>query len=300
MDNKHFAYVDSSNRLSGTASDFSFNINLDLTQKYDSVVMTSALLPKSYYLITDNNNSFILNENGVDHVITIENGCYILSAFRTEITRVLNVARPPNAWTYVMSFPSIASQANTGKWTWTVTGNGGIQPSFRFTNKLFLQMGFHENTTNTFVNDTLTSTHVIKLQVEDTLYVCSDIVEASSSSTLNNVLQDIHASASPDFSTINYQCLAPEMYSKKLASGNKTICRFSVTNSDGEVINFNGLPVTFTLLIYKKNDYYAKMGAYLKYLALTIDSEKEEEAEAKKKIPPIQETNELDKIISNQ
>ena len=53
-------YIDSDYRISGTSSDFLYQLDLKST---DSVCVISANIPKSYYLIQSIGNTVIFTEN---------------------------------------------------------------------------------------------------------------------------------------------------------------------------------------------------------------------------------------------
>lgn len=266
-------YIDSHNRLSGTDTNFTYSIAFPTGIIYDRVVLLNAIIPKSYYLINSRNNTFTLRENTTDVTITIPVGDYLLNTFRTVIQGLLNT-NSPNGWTYTVTYPNINTQANTGKYTFNVSGNSGSQPSIIITNNLYEQFGFNRNSTNTFVSDTLTSVNVIKLQVEDRLLINSNIVQGKSQID-TCVLQEINAAPSPDFSTIVYQCTAPEHYSKPLNYG-QNVYDFSITDEDGQVLDTNGLNNNFTLCVFRTNKIFDKMAASLQLKALAYEKKVEE------------------------
>lgn len=264
-ENLFYLYVDSHQRLGGTDSNFDYRVAFPNDKVYDRVVLLSAVIPKSYWLISASNDTFLLTEGATTVTVTVPHGDYILFAFRSVVEGLLNTASP-NGWTYTMTYPNIASAANTGKWTWTVTGNTS-QPAFTVTNNMYKQLGFVRNSTTTFSGSTLTSTNVIKLQVDDRLFINSNIV-AGDSLVNGNVLQEINASPSPDYSTIVYQNTAMEYYSKPLNWG-KNVYTFSLTNEDGDSLDLNGLNVNFTLLIYKQDPLFEKLKSFMKLKLLT-------------------------------
>ncbi len=268
--NRHYVYVDSHNKTSGTHSNFKYSLFYPQDQDFDRVVVLNAIIPKSFYLI-QTGSTFVLTES-TSVTITPTPGNYLLGTFCTVMSALLT-ANSPGHFTYVVSYPNINTAPNTGKFTYTVTGNGSVQPSFTFTNTLYEQFGFEPSTTNTFAGSSLTSTNVVKLQAEDRLLLCSDIME---SYFKDNVLQDINSSSSPDFSTINYQNVAPEFTSKKLLSKNNSTVSFSLTNEDYIEQNLNGLNIVFTLCIFKESAIYERIEKFLKWFSQK-DAVKEEQ-----------------------
>lgn len=262
----HYVYVDSHDRLDPdktTHSRFMFDLHLPKNIPFTHVVVTDAIIPKSFYLFQTGRNTFTLTELGVSVTVTIPVGNYMLTTFKTVIGPLLTTASP-KGYTYVASYPNINTQSNTGKYTYTVTGNSGNQPSFTFgTTNVAEVMGFEFSSTNTFVANSLTSANVVKLQQEDRIFVNSDI----STSGLGNlsVLQSINVSPSPDFSTVVYQCTAPEVNMKELTS-NSSIMTFSLTDEDGQLLETNGVNVVMTLLFFRRIPVLNLLEKYLNYL----------------------------------
>ena len=73
------------------------------------------------------------------------------------------------------------------EYTWTVSNNSGVQPRFIFTDYLYEQFGFEPNSSYVFTANTLTSINVVKFQLEDSVFIHSDIATNGS----DNVLQEI-------------------------------------------------------------------------------------------------------------
>ena len=64
-------YINTLNKLEGANENFSYTLGIPEHQLYNRVVVLSASVPNSFYLIQDDFNTFILSENGTDTVITI-------------------------------------------------------------------------------------------------------------------------------------------------------------------------------------------------------------------------------------
>lgn len=249
--NKRIFYIDSHNKIDGTDSDFSISVPIPTTERFDSVVVLSATIPKSYYLIAAPYNTFILREIGVNTVVSITPGNYSVNTFKN-IVAALMTAASPNLFTYTISFPT-SSQVQTGKFAYSVSGNGINQPSIILYNFLYEQFGFLNNSTNTFIANSIVSTNVVKFQIEDCLFIKSDICTNGQ----DNILQDIQSSGSSDFSNIQYKLTADvECYSKRISSQDKNIYRFTLVSEDNTAIDLQGLNMTLTLLIYNRNDIY--------------------------------------------
>lgn len=257
FEDKQIFYVSSKDRSTGSSSNFLYNFQLSSDTNYDSVVVLAASIPKSYYLISTTNDEFILTEDNVSINIHIPDGNYTLSSWKTILTAALNAASPNN-WTYTMTYPT-TKETNTGKFTFTVSGNGLIQPSFTFGEYLYEQMGFEQNTYS-FSNNTLTSVNVINLQLLNAVFISSDICNNKH----DTVLQEIYSNNS-DYSFLTYQSTAVTAYSKKISVKGNSVYRFFLTNAYGDIVDLNGLNWNFTLMFYKENKTMDMIKNFIKF-----------------------------------
>lgn len=256
--NKRIFYIDSHQRLSGDHNNFSYLFNLPNNNDFTHCCLLSCVIPKSYYLIQNGYNTFILRENNVNTTITIPAGNYSATSFRTVLQSLLNT-NTTQAWTYTITYPNISNSSNTGKYTYNCVGGN---PSFILSdNGLYEQLGFDINSTNTFINNTLTSKNVIKLQVEDTLYLHSDIA----SNGKDDVLNEIFVAGNADYSSIKYQCPDVDAYSKELQTNTSNVYNFWITNEDSQMVDLNGLNVVLTIMLYKKENINDIIRNYIKY-----------------------------------
>jgi hypothetical protein len=81
---------------------------------------------------------------------------------------------------------------------------------------------------------------------------------------MDDVLISINSTTSINYSSIAYECPAPEFYSHLLSSQNNSTYSFSLTNEDGDLIQLNGLNLNLTLLLYKKDNIFDKIRNFLK------------------------------------
>lgn len=247
---KKIFYINSENRLSGTNSNFTFRIDTKNNDDFDYVVLLQASIPKSYYLISEGSNTFILNETGNDTIITLPNGNYSRSSYRAQLETSLN-AGSPNGWTYTVTIPNSSQTGETGHYTFNVANNGGIQPYFAFVeNSIHEASGFQPNSINYFVGDQLISSDVVKLQREDALFIHSDMCSNGS----DDILQEIYTFDSIDFSNIVFINQDVEAYSKLITNKNSHVFRFYLTDDFSNEINLNGQNMNFTIMLYKKDD----------------------------------------------
>lgn len=257
-DDKQIFYVFSKNRISGDSNSFLYQFDINPGDQYDSVAVLGATIPKSFYLINSFNDEFILTEDTTSVTITITHGNYTLASWRNTLTNALN-ANSPNGWVYTVSYPSTtATDGNNGKLTFTVSGNTS-QPSFTFSERLYLQMGFNANVTYQFTANTLTSVNVINLQLLAAVFIHSDVCNNKSDS----VLQEIYVNDN-DYSSIRYQASAAGAYGKKISGRSNQVCRFYLTDEYSQLVNLNGLEWSFTIIFYKQNNTLDMIKNYIK------------------------------------
>jgi hypothetical protein len=246
--NRQVFYLDSGRRLSGDdASNCTIKVDIPHVV-FTHVCVVEASIPKSYYLIQAGFNTFTVVEGGNPRIITLTPACYSATAFRLGLAAQLN-AGAPVGWTYALTMPG-ATAPQTGKWTYTVTGNAGSQPSFVTTTNVYEQLGFNANSTNTFVGDSLTSTNMMKLQSEDALYIHSDIVTAGT----DDILQEIYTAGVPDLGIIKYTCPDWQIMAKPITGSQGNSYRFTLTDENARVMNMNGLNWVMTLMVFTQWD----------------------------------------------
>ena len=124
-------------------------------------------------------------------------------------------------------------------------------------------LGFLSGSTNVFNGTTLVSTCVIKLQSEDRLLIHSNIAQNPG---MDDILVSINSTTSINYSSIAWDCPAPEFYSHRLSSQNNNVYSFSLTDENGELIQLNGLNLNLTLLLYKKDAIFDQLRSLMKML----------------------------------
>ena len=145
-------HVNSDNPISGTSESFMFAFNKQAYTQYTHVCLLQCSIPSSYYLVQENLNTFELEENGTTVTLTVEPGNYTNKSFLFRVKELLNT-HTPNGYTYDITMNNESKQANDGKFYYSVTGNGGIQPKLIVKDYLNEQFGFNMNTINSFVAD---------------------------------------------------------------------------------------------------------------------------------------------------
>ena len=112
---KKLFYIDSHNRLSGTHSNFTYQLDYK-NEDYDHCVVLQASIPKSYWLIQNNQNTFTLDEISNQVTISIPVGNYSRSSFAYQLQYQLNT-NSPNHYTYQISIPNSSLTGGTGFYT---------------------------------------------------------------------------------------------------------------------------------------------------------------------------------------
>ena len=269
MEESTIFYINSDDRLNKNDTHGNFTYELNIPHIYTHCCVIHANIPVSYYNIRNNKDTFYLSEdNGNTYTtITLKHGNYTFDVLKSTIETELN-NNSPNNFTYTITTTDPTTEADTGKFKYTVTNNSGVQPIFKFNsnvNGMYEVMGFNKETsTYQFVNDTLETPSIIYLVPETNIFLHSDLVNEIN----NDVLQEFYAGNNINFSNIVYECKNYEMYSKNIKNNKQRIFHFYFTDEDQIGLDFNGINVVFTLLCYKKSNLDKKIKDYIKYKLL--------------------------------
>lgn len=250
------AYGDNSN-FTSTPIDFKVN-------KYDSVCLLQASVPKSSYNIDTPYNTFILEENGVQSNITIPPASYNNINILPALTDALNT-QSSQGWTYTAYY-------NSATWTcgdpdnfhfhFTVSGNSGNQPKFIF--GLFAMekpLGFDPNSINPFIGDELTSKNCVNLSNITRCFIKSNIVINTFSSVLEEILS---YGDFPPLSLCYYQQYSVDLNSREFNNSGINSWQFSLVDGNDQLINLNGVPWSFSLVFFQRNNLHELQGLELK------------------------------------
>lgn len=241
-------FISSLNRVSGTNSNFqSAPIDLGIN-KYDSCCVCQASIPRSFYNIPTGYNTFTLKEGVSTVTVTIPVGSYNRINLQSVLQTILN-SSSPNLWTYTVSYPNTVTSGDTFKYTITVTGNGGTQPQFIFTNSMFRQLGFDASSTNSFVGSSLTSTNCINLAYATRAFIKSNICFGT------DILQEILGYGSfPMLSVAYFEQQDYDLNSRVFNPNNLNTWSFVIVNEFDEVIDLNGVSWGLSIVLYDRND----------------------------------------------
>ena len=232
-------YIDSTMRDSGSTSDFTVQIP-DLVS-YDSCVLKSAAVPKSWYFLRAPYLSFWVGTDAGEFAIQMDVGNYTLTCFTHCLTQKLGVLG------ITMTFPS-STQPQTGKFTFLAPVNIRY---LRFSGPgISHGLGFELNSTNHFNDGKLTSRNCIILNSNPCIYLNSSIIDGST-----EVLQELLGAGVPDFEYLQYNWSGSvELASKRVKRVNTDRARFWVSDTTGHPLDLNGLPLHLELCLYKRSN----------------------------------------------
>lgn len=271
--------INSANRLAGTDSNFTYSLNLPISeiQQYNRVVVTAASIPKTFYIVNEPLNTINLTENNTTVTISVPEGNYNRKSFAATISTLLST-NSPNTLTYVVSYPNTQTTVDQGYYTISVVNTGLIPISISFpeSSLIYENLGFAASSTNNFTRVGMTTTYqltsinVSQLITEDVLFIRSDICDNKGTS---DILQEIYAGDTTNFSAIVFRTPSIQACSRKLASNTKNVFRFTITDEYGNPMQFNGASCWISLYLYKKEDFPRYIKGAVKYLMLNDNKE---------------------------
>lgn len=254
--------IDSKDRIQKTDSISSFHHRFNITSnsRYNRVALVSLRLPKSYYTAqtTHNNLSFVLDENGDFSTITLPEGNYHANSFMIVLSNLLTT-NSPNGWIYTMTYPDTATQAQTFKFTFTVTENAGVQPIFILDEHSFRIQRFMGLTTELkayeFSGDSLTSD--ICFMFQHTSYITLRSSMADSKDTVDSdssILARIDVDENiPDMGTINYRAVNIEDSSRVFTNTSSNMYNFSLYDDTDRLLELTH-DWSCVILIYEEDN----------------------------------------------
>lgn len=255
----------SENSISGSNSTFnSTPVNLGVND-YDSVVMTHANIPKSFYNFPAGYNTFQLSELGHNTTITIIPGSYNIINIQTVLSALLTAGSTTlgNNWTYSVTYAS-PTVGDTYKLTFAVSGNTG-QPSITmYAAELspFRQLGFDDNQTYVFVANSLKSVNAVNLALVLTAFIVSDVCINS----YKGILQEfLNIGSYPPLSVIYFDQINYDINTKPFNQSLNSSWSFSLVDDLFLPIDTLGVPWSFTLCFFKRNSTHELQRNRLEY-----------------------------------
>lgn len=232
-------------------------LDVDLSIPYTHVLVSSIDIQKTWYSLPSN-SSLTVNENGTIRTMVFPKGTYNIRSLRTYF---LARAVIDLGWTYAMTIPDAQAGPDTSKYTWTVSGNGGVQPIFSTTDPYLADhLGIDENVNNAFVADSFTSTNVVIFQSVDFIWIFSSIVKNKT-----GLLQEVYVSNNAFNSTITFSPSNIESAAKRLTTTRNNIYRFTLLDSRSNRIDLNGGTWSMILCIFKAYSATEPIRRYIEY-----------------------------------
>lgn len=246
----------SKDRIGGTNSNFiSAPVELGVN-KFDSVALVQASIPKSYYNVPNNYNSFTLREQddiGFETftTITLPVGNYNKINLASKLSSLLT-ANQTMGGTYTVTNPS-SSEPDTFKFTFTITDSSATYVSLNFDDTSpFRQMGFEANSSNLIlgVGSDSQSTNAINLAFVLRAFIKSNIVQNSTDSILEEILS---IGSFPTSSLVYYQQYDFQMNTREYNTGSSNSWQFVLVDSLDNEIDLNGISFAFSIVFYTRN-----------------------------------------------
>ena len=254
----------SKDRIAGTNSNFvSEPVDVGLN-KYDTVCLVQASIPKSWYNMPTNYNQFTLTEydnSGFPEppiTITIPIGNYNKINLASKLSSLLTSASAsgPFGATYTVSNP-LANEPDTFHFTFTITGGSGLglaELTFDETSP-FRQLGFESNSTNTFISTlgglVLESTNAINLAFILRAFIKTNMIQNATDSILEEVLS---VGSFPTSSLVYFQQYDFNMNSREFNSSSVNSWQFVLVDGFDQEIDLNGISWAFSVVLYKRNN----------------------------------------------
>lgn len=263
-------YINTENRLSGSTSNFQYNVQIPPNSGFDRCVVLQASVPISFYLIQDGYNTFLLRETSAanphnDVTITIPPGNYTKDSLPAVVTPLLDTASQ-NQYKYTFSY-----QDAQQKYVYSVNNDAAVSVGFIFNSHLSQQFGFDKNSINMFpaaADAELSSTNVLNFAVEGTIFIHSNITNE-----LTDVLQEVYTTTTNTI--VQYQLSTNiDAYSKQLRSTGSNVFQFYITNEEDEELILQGQDCLITLLLYKSDNFTDLFRKFVNWSVQSDDEKK--------------------------
>lgn len=275
-------YINSKNCVSGTDSNFVYNININ--KDVNSVALSYWSVPTSFYNVsTTSGNTIHLIEDvgGANNVIDIvlPSGNYTQTQLLTRATALFN-AGTQNAIVYAFT---VNNNVNYSDGKIKLTCTDGMNPNIipcliYFDDNILCELfGFNPspdliNNLYNFTNE-LISPNVANMASKNALFLQSDIannfnnnfvIKNNKNYSTNNILGTIYTAFAQPFT---YVAQVYDMFNTMTGINIKSSYNFFITDEDNDIVDLHGCDTSFTLLCFNYHyDYYPMLkNLYLKY-----------------------------------
>ena len=235
--------ISSAKRQTGTNTDFTYHIPIPPVPDdwaFNTVCVTDAAIPKSWFSVVASHNTFVLTELGVSTTVTVPPGNYTAQQWTNTnssvyIGALLTAASATlgHDWVYTATRQL---QPDTGLIQYSVTGNNNNQPSFTINAQgdLYDQLGFPVNSTTTFSNNSLLGQIPFNTQGEFGVKLLSDVVHPNSNGSLASIYD---CGLYPNGSVMKFQAQQMALQARQFQPSGSSNYFFKLISAE------NGLPI---------------------------------------------------------
>lgn len=264
------------NKETTNSSNFTYVLNIDDTN-YDSVTINSAQIPKTYYTLStgvkgsddlDDNQFKYSEDGGLNYrTITVTPGYYNIYSFAKTLVPLLEAASVAAGgnFKFHIEYPDRLTEVDTGKYTYKVYNNGGVQPQFKMGDNRIRRMmglGCYNAVTGAeedcvFSGDQLVSDEIVNMQWTDHLVIKSNIaLNRGNIQQDSAVLAVIPVTTVPDDSMIIFNSPGLDLDSRELANNGGDLFQFSLYDDQDRLIDLNGSDWFLQIQLFRRNKYY--------------------------------------------
>jgi hypothetical protein len=277
----HRLYIDSRDRVSGDASDFSYQLSMDVTVVQESIaVLDTVIIPVSWYVVEEdiNDRIYITEENfsGTGHrIATISPGHYgdafamaagieealnaggrmVISPYTVTFNRDLGRFQIGNPWTGPNEACYIASE-----WTlqnsldpeifWGVS-RGNLRGAFR---QIGMVLGYSVGAGRNFGDTPFTLRDLPNLQNHTELFIQGSLgipgLIQGPGNHVQETLRRVVVSA-PPFG-LNFDQSVGYYDNIRIAPGTISTLKFKLVGVDGRMVDLQGSNWSFSLLLFPR------------------------------------------------
>ncbi len=265
IDNLISYNITSKNRINGTTHNFNIAIDIpsDIINKINYVSITDISIPKSFYQIEYDYNTFRLYENDVLIVITLPPGNYSKNQLLTYLNLQMSLQSLNNVIYEIVDEQTLY---DTGRIKIKADKPLVLKKLLFSKNDIYQFLGFNYDIIYTFTTE-LISENIINLNSEDVILLHSNISSSNNNDQLvgSNVLSSIYTSGQKNYSYIIKSF--DMIYNMKPFIKNNNY-NFYLTNENNQIINLNGIDFNFVLNIFTytpNSNFYKKVNDIINY-----------------------------------
>lgn len=230
--------VDSSQRHSGSSTDFSITLPIPQRNHFNKISLLMLDAPKGYYMVDSSvaaASSLTYSDGGAGFPVIAfpsDERNYTASQFATVLKSMLDAGAiaTGSGDTYTVTFLSYSGK-------YQIVNDAGNPFTMELNGPLFAKYaGFVEGIQVGSVGDTLVSPIRVNLQRYDVLFLRSSLA----SNNGDDILAEIYMNDVAGLDILSFQTPDANLYSRGLSNRETDQARFSLQDKDGNVIDLNG------------------------------------------------------------